>query len=249
MLKEDDENSNDEAEFVRKKFPRFEGAPLIMANIVSGTKDPFTCFVQHILAITVFGSNLPDSPPNAATDSKDMFADKTLLYKAAQGATKFKQELLMPRMIAISEIVANLWSESPAMMDLHSKLISNPELIVIPVHSELHFSVWSNAKADMEISLYPASFSAYVTAQETELIKMLHNVFHLERYVVAIIRDAVKINDTKGKTYCETWALLASADYASIDIQYWLGLGASDFIDCLASLLEAFEKSMELIKT
>lgn len=248
MLKEDDENSNDEAEFVRKKFPRFEGAPLTMSNIVSGTKDPFTCFVQHVLAITVFGSNLPDSPPNAATDSKDMFADKTLLYKAAQGAAKFKQELLIPRMIAVSESVADAWSDSPAMMDLHSKLISNPELIVIPVHSGSHFSVWSNAKADMEISLYPASFSVYVTAHETELIKMLHNVFHLERYVIAIINDALKPN-VKGKTYCETWTLLASADYASIDIQYWLALGASDFIDCMASLLEAFEKSTELIKT
>jgi hypothetical protein len=75
-----------------------------------------------------------------------------------------------------------------------------------------------------------------VIQSEAEFIKALHNLYHLEKYVTAIIIDSVKDAGDAIKNYKQAWQLLATEPYAEKPIENWEELTFIPFVDYMLQL-------------
>lgn len=207
---------------------------------------PFTCYVQELLAKTVFRGNIPEDGPDKERDTPEMYRDKTLFHRAVTGARQFREQTLEPLLQRLTLELQPLLDE--AFWDaLHAR----PKLVVHNKQDKKNVSDWSSAAgAEVRLEWLPYSsdeqpFSMYATRAEAEYIKALHNVFHLEKYVIAILLDGLRNAKNMPENYTDAWILLATPDYASKAIADWEELTFIPFVDYMLGLwmtLRYFEK-------
>jgi len=201
--------------------------------------DPFTCYVQEILAKTVFRSDLPSQPPDKDNDAPDLYMDKLNYHKAVMGTKHFKETILTPlteRLAGTLEAILD-----PSLLDaiIHFPRLVAEKIPMIPSNSNsvVSNSDWSSkvgANIRLTFTQGTNNFSIIVLPPEAEYIKGLHNIFHLEKYVIVMILECIK--GAIIENYTQAWTTLATPDYAEKAIQDWDDLTFIPFVDNAFSL-------------
>lgn len=257
-----DENTSQEDRRVRPLFEKTKRKieqsvslpppppPMDLQNL-----DGFTCYVQEIIAKTIFRTTIPSQPPDKEVDSPELYTDKMNYHRAVTGAKQFKDAYngLKER---ISEKLSHTLESS-----VYEAIMFTPRLLCQKMKKEgdVEVSDWSqipfeNNKGSEKIRLTfittrgdVEDLILYVTDSEAEYIKGLHNLFHLEKYVTTILLECVKDPEiTRAiENYTHAWTVLATPTYAGKPIREWEDLTFINFVDYLYSLhlmLEFFEK-------
>ncbi len=168
--------------------------------------DPFTCFVQYVVATTLFPDAVELGPPDAVLDDPALFADKLLFRSAAQGYSQFIDETL-----------------TPLLQRIKAKQAVQPELIQL---LETH--------ANMTYKGYAMTFGGGIahhtvtTAPQLAACRSLHTLFHLNKYISKLtIECAPQLNMLDSNSCVRTnlsgaWELLATPANATTPISEWV---------------------------
>lgn len=226
------ENTSQEDRRVRSKYSssKKRAAPLETVEMQENPKDPFTCFVQEILAKTVFRDSIPSQPPNKETDSPDLLRDKIMYHAAVQGSRHFKKEILDPLLQKIDSMIHDKLD-----IDLYYAIREQCRMTVTKIPEPV-ISDWSGIQGAEYTLNFGQSFSINVSVSESEFIKALHNLYHLEKYITAIIIDNVKKSEGCFENYTQAWEFLATSFYAEKPIKDWEDLTFILFVDYMLQL-------------
>jgi hypothetical protein len=221
----------------KNKNTSFEQGAADMTSI-----DPFTGYVKEILAKTVFRASIPSQPPDKEFDTPELYLDKLNYQRAVAGSKRFKEELFIPLLEKISEQL-----ESTIDANLYEALLKAPRLVAEKTKTVNEPSEWSSFV--LKTNLVNLRFiipkgnvedvSIRVTPSEAEYLKALHNIFHLEKYIMVVIFDSIK--DQKIENYTQAWNVLTTPTYAERPIKDWEDLTFIPFIDYLLSLYKTIE--------
>lgn len=211
----------------------------------SAQMDCFTEYVKEILAKTVFRTSIPSQPPDKEFDTPELYADKINYQRAVAGSKRFKEEVFTPLLERISEQV-----ESVIDPRLYQAILKAPRLVAEKTKTVNEPSEWSSFVLKTNLVLLRfiipkgnmEDVSIRVTPSEAEYIKALHNLFHLEKYVMAVLLSSIKDNsDQPIENYTQAWTLLATPTYADRSIREWEDLTFIPFVDNLLSLWKVVE--------
>jgi hypothetical protein len=250
-----DENTSQEDRRVRKKWSEKTLKPTegvaskrgndqmntVLAEITGGPADPFTCYAQEILAKTIFRGSIPNEGPDREHDTPEMYRDKVTFHRAVSGAKQFREQTLHPLVERVAERLQRTLDEP-----LFEAITRAPKLVVAAGRSDAStttLSDWSGTEkgATVELKFVPASSGATATTLrllpvEAEYVKALHNLFHLEKYILAVVLDCLRNLGTPIENYTQCWIALASADYAAKPIREWEELTFIPFVDYMLGL-------------
>lgn len=258
-----DENTSQEDKRIRSRYEktkkREESKGLITQDSVLmnlSSLDGFTCFVQEMIAKTLFRSNIPSQPPNRELDDPELYKDKVNYHRAVAGSKEFREKVWIPLKEKVSEKMAFVLEPL-----LYDALLNTPRLLYEKMKKEhdVHFSDWSNTpfsssgggdkirltfittRGDVE------DLVLYVLESEAEYIKALHNLFHLEKYVATVIIECAKdpAISSSIENYTHAWTVLTTPHYAEKYVKDWDELTFIDFVDYIYSLhlvIEFFQK-------
>jgi hypothetical protein len=193
--------------------------------------DPFTSYVQEILAKTVFRNSIPSQPPDKEKDAPDLLRDKMTYHAAVQGAQHFKDEILKPLLLKIDSIVVDKLDNN-----LYYALREECRMTVTKINQKDVVSDWSGTEGAVCMLSIGTSYSLNVLQTEAEFLKALHNMYHLEKYIIAIIIDSVKNSGDAIQNYTQAWEFLATPAYAEKPIQDWEELTFILFVDYMLQL-------------
>lgn len=202
----------------------------------------FDGYVKEILASTVFGASIPTQPPDKEFDTPELYQDKLNYQRAVSGSKRFKDEILMPILESVSERLESTLSEP-----FYNALLKAPRLVVEKTKTTNEPSEWSsfilkNSLIKLRFIIPRGNVEDYsirVTPSEAEYIKALHNLFHLKKYIVVTLFDALK--DQKIENYTQAWNVLATPAYAEKPISEWEDLTFIPFVENILSLWRVIE--------
>lgn len=245
-----DENTSQEDRRVRAHFKNQKTEPIKgprqveEMNPAHQNLDGFTCFVQEIMARVLFRSNIPSQPPDKEADTPELYKDKTNYHRAVAGSKEFKEKTLGPLREKISEKL--LFVLEPPLFDA---LLNAPRLLPqkMKKEHEVRFSDWSSQPFSSEEKIRLTFITTrgdiedlilYVTESESEYIKALHNLFHLEKYITLIILESAKDPQISSamENYTHAWTLLTTPDYAEKAVKDWDDMTFINFVDYIYSL-------------
>src|SRR5690606_21055566 len=72
-----EEEENDEKNTRKKVEKKIENLKTLNEH-----QDAFTCYVQHVVASTILGKDIPKEPPQWGVDSPELFLDKSFYHAA-----------------------------------------------------------------------------------------------------------------------------------------------------------------------
>lgn len=193
--------------------------------------DPFTGYVQEVIAKTVFRNSIPSQPPDKEKDSPELYQDKLLYHAAVQGAQHFKEKTLKPLLSKMDGLIENKLDS-----ELYHALREHCRMTVTKINQKGILSDWSGKEGAVFLLCIGPSVSLNVIQSEAEFIKALHNLYHLEKYVTAIIIDSVKDAGDAIKNYRQAWQFLATEPYAEKPIEKWEELTFIPFVDYMLQL-------------
>lgn len=205
-----------------------------LLDIGVGPIDPFTCYVQEILAKTIFRNNIPSEGPDKERDSPELYRDKQTFHRAVTGAKRFREETLGPLLERLAALL-----EATLDAELVAAITRVPRLVVHTKQPDTNASDWSGtargATVKLEFFNGPERVASLnVLPAEAEYIKALHNVFHLEKYVIAVLLDSLRSANIEN--YTQSWIAIATPDYAAKPIQQWEELTFIPFVDYMLAL-------------
>jgi hypothetical protein len=222
------ENTSQEDQRIRSKFQKTKAPPSVSPHTFTPEMgDPFTCYVQEILAKTLFRSDLPTQPPDKDNDAPELYMDKMNYHKAVMGAKHFRESILRPLLEKISSILEALLE--PSLLDaiLHFPRLTSEK-------TSISTSEWSSkvgANIRLVFTQTNQVFSILVLSAEAEYIKALHNIFHLEKYVIVMILQSIKEAGATIENYTQAWKTLTTPEFAERPIEEWDDLTFIPFID------------------
>lgn len=194
--------------------------------------DPQTCYVQHVIATTIFGNNLPQEPPKWGVDTEELFLDKTFYHKAAKGSERFKKENYEPLVQRVTDRVQALVSASPVMTEIHCMIADCPEMecnVVKDKDKGKHVSAWTNKPLTGEY--YQIVLSKNKDKTETRTIYMepeftirlssIHVVYHLWGYVNGSFMQHYTLKEVSNFNFMDLWTYLVSEDFTDEPISEW----------------------------
>ena len=192
-------------------------------------KDPVTCYVQNVVASTVFGANLPKTPPKWGVDSPALFLDKTFYHQSVVGADRFRREYHEPMVERVTRKMQTLLSPSPIMLEFHRMLADCPEMSCTLTSIRGHTSIWTNTPLEeehFEIVLNKEKNkteprTVYLEPEHTVRLCGIHVVYHLWRYVNASYVQNYKTEDIANLNFMELWVHLVGDDLATLPVSDW----------------------------
>lgn len=208
-----------------------------LLDITQGPLDPFTCYVQEILAKSIFRGSIPSEGPDRERDTPELYRDKQTFHRAVVGAKQFREETLGPLLEKMDAKLRDTLDEP-----LYEAIVSAPRLVARNQPDEKQASEWSGTLSGAVVRLefaFPApgkTCSLNVLPTEAEYIKALHNLFHLEKYIVAVLVDCLRSTATPIENYTQSWIVLATTDYAQKPIKQWEELTFIPFVDYMLGL-------------
>lgn len=261
-----EENTSDEEKYVLKKFNPSERGPMSKPDILAalGLKpisktttfkpappppvapkvpsldvDDFTHFIRHTLALQIFGDNVPTDPPKS-TDPPDLVADLTLFHHAAAGSKRFREAEFAPHISKLFAFVQTMIpTENAPLRTFHTNMLNHAELTSQP--SKEHVSSWTMTTCGdlLHLSLPGAGASVHVQKTEADLLRALHNVYHLQAYVCAVVKKHVDESSIVGLTYVQTWETVSKHN-VDLSIREWDEFTFIEFIDSILNLYKVW---------
>jgi hypothetical protein len=190
--------------------------------------DPFTCFAQQAVADSLFGQQVSDTPPDRERDGEALYQDKRLYARACAGAEQFRREEWVPHVRALSAWLASKDQLLPKeLMHFHDAMMVQkdaPELRVaetLPAGTRCPpTSLWSGSTVGRIMGKYVCLSDSswyWLEADAADLLLLLHNVYHMQRYV----KHALHAADVAGKTFVDTWMALAGSANYRLPVAEW----------------------------
>lgn len=253
---EDDDDDDDDAEFFaimndEKKAEPESPKKSIKPELKTHNEhdDPQTCYVQHVIATTVFGKNLPKDPPKWGVDPEDLYLDKTFYHKAVLGSEKFRIENYEPLVERVAEKFQKLVSPSPLMMEIHRMVADCPEMICNLVQDNpSHKSAWTNrslTKDHYEIILSKDKNKAntrtiYMEPEHAIRLCGIHVIYHLWRYINASYVQNYKTEQIANLNFMDLWTYLVSDEFHDLPISGWCEPFFDVFADKIFKIFETY---------
>lgn len=128
--------------------------------------DPFTCYVIEIVAITIYGNDLPQDPPDKALDSPALYQDKLFYHHAAQQARIFRDESLGPHLNALVHLLESNGMSLPELEQKDYDFTGDETEMFKALHNMFHLSSYINSAVRESISSTQADDMTFLRVWE-----------------------------------------------------------------------------------
>lgn len=201
----------------------------------------FTGHVQKVLCKVMF----PDpGPPKPGIDSDAVMADKRMYHEAYQASKRFQDDYVQP----YKETKFGTGPLAPGSIAhdvLHalrtSAVFTSAKNPLTSTVRKVKRSAWSNTLVpDNDAVLVRLvnghdEYELYVDSYEAEHLRALHVAHHLDKYITAIVAEAVTGMD-KITSFAQLWRQLATDKYATVPVSNWPNLSGIEFVDRMADV-------------
>jgi len=243
----------------KKATAKAPSAAAVIMEQPSSIVDDYTQFIRHTLALKIFGNDLPTEPPKK-TDSPELVADLMMLHHATVGSKRFQDDVLLPHVLAVFEYVQSRIPESNIkMIAFHTFAFAAHELQIEPITATINdwtMAPFGEKDEILRATLFHADptnapMSVRVNRAEASFLEMLHNVYHLQRYVCASIVSAVQTANADGieitgLTFVKLWKMLAETHFND-PIFTWKEFSFKPFVTYMVDLYKIWQYSLQEI--
>ncbi len=214
--------------------------------------DPFTCFVQELIARILYGPNIPKDEPNRAIDGDKLYNDKILYHHAVVGSQKFKNDYLIPHVKKLADWIGTKIDDKESIVaQFFNQMLMCKEIAVDVIEGPYTFeNVWTGkpfGKNDTVciVTLFQQKhpIDIRVTENVASFLKSVHNVYHLEDYVIACVHEHLAPADIQKETFVDSWAAVAPKDHETLPISEWPRDSFFEFIDTITALHDVWLQS------
>jgi hypothetical protein len=174
--------------------------------------------------------------PPKSTDPPELVADLMLLHHAAAGSKRFSETELAQHISKLFAFVQTMIpAENAPLRAFHINMLNHAEMTSQP--SKEHISTWTLTTCGelLQLSLPIAGLSVHVPKVEADLLRALHNVYHLQGYVCAVIKAHVDDKMIVGMNFVQTWEHVSKKN-VDASVREWDEFTFDNFIDSILNL-------------